>query len=222
MGGRGFYHKRWNPVSAFGRDQSPRGARENEKRPNYGVVDDVDDDDIVHNPKRVDKVVKKILGAMYFALSIKGARFAMGGNRIHHNSILANIVGDTKPGAKKREGIYHSKVKAIENGKPAWWQRYSLQELLRKIAKAGTVLAKQEFFTKRILKGKSLKTNISVLPNFRTSPKWISSSGILIRVLKTARLRILKPYRFGDRTSSNATVLKGSPDAVNWRTFSSG
>ncbi|MDN4015266.1 hypothetical protein QX233_22720, partial [Chryseobacterium gambrini] len=61
---------------AFGRDQSPRGARENEKRPNYGVVDDVDDDDIVHNPKRVDKVVKKILGAMYFALSIKGARFA--------------------------------------------------------------------------------------------------------------------------------------------------
>lgn len=91
---------------------------------------------------------------MYFALSIKGARFAMGGNRIHHNSILANIVGDTKPGAKKREGIYHSKVKAIENGKPAWWQRYSLQELLRKIMKAGPVLAKQEFFHETDIEGK--------------------------------------------------------------------
>ncbi|KFF13108.1 hypothetical protein IW15_10115 [Chryseobacterium soli] len=142
---------------AFGRDQSPRGARENEKRPNYGVVDDVDDDDIVHNPKRVDKIVKKILGAMYFALSIKGARFAMGGNRIHHNSILANIVGDTKPGAKKREGIYHSKVKAIENGRPAWWQRYSLQELLRKIQRAGPVLAKQEFFHETDIEGKIFK-----------------------------------------------------------------
>lgn len=139
---------------AFGRDQSPRGAREGEKRPNYGVVDDVDDDDIVHNPKRVDKVVKKIMGAMFFALSIKGARFAMGGNRIHHNSILANIVGDTKPGSRKREGIFHSKVKAIENGKPAWHQRYSLAELLRKIKKAGPVLAKQEFFHETEIEGK--------------------------------------------------------------------
>lgn len=142
---------------AFGRDQSPRGAREGEKRPNYGVVDDVDDDDIVHNPKRVDRVVKKILGAMYFALSIKGARFAMGGNRIHHNSILANVVGDTKPGAKKREGLYHSKIKAIENGKPAWWQRYSLQELLRKIQRAGPVMAKQEFFHETDIEGKIFK-----------------------------------------------------------------
>ncbi|WP_312399512.1 hypothetical protein [Chryseobacterium sp.] len=142
---------------AFGRDQSPRGAREGEKRPNYGVVDDVDDDDIVHNPKRVDKVVKKILGAMFFALSIKGARFAMGGNRIHFNSILANIVGDTKPGAKKRDGLYHSKVKAIENGKPAWHQRYSLTELMRKIQKAGPVMAKQEFFHETDIEGKIFK-----------------------------------------------------------------
>lgn len=142
---------------ALGRGQSPRGARKGEKRPNYGVIDDIDDDEIVHNPKRVDKIVKNILGAFYFALSIKGARFAMAGNRIHSNSILANIVGDTKPGAKKREGLYHSKVKAIENGKPAWPERYTLEELNRKIKKAGPVLAKQEFFHETEIEGKIFK-----------------------------------------------------------------
>lgn len=142
---------------AIGRNQSPRGARKNEKRPNYGVIDDIDDDEIVNNPKRVKKVVKNILGAFYFALSIKGARLAMGGNRIHHNSILANIVGDTKPGAKKREGIYHSKVKAIENGEPVWPERYSLEEINRKIKKAGAVLAKQEFFHETEIEGSIFK-----------------------------------------------------------------
>lgn len=142
---------------ALGRNQSPRGARKGEKRPNYGVIDDVDDDEIIHNPKRVEKIVKNILGAFFFALSIKGAKFAMGGNRIHHNSILANIVGDNKPGAKKRQGIYHSKVKAIENGKPAWPERYTLEELNRKIQKAGPVLAKQEFFHETEVEGKIFK-----------------------------------------------------------------
>lgn len=153
---------------ALGRNQSPRGARKNEKRPNYGVVDDVDDDEIVHNPKRVDKVVKNILGAFYFALSTKGGRFAMGGNRIHHNSILANIVGDNKPGAKKRKGLYHSKVKAlthmvknaageIVSAVVSWHQRYTLQEILRKMDKAGPVLAKQEFFHETEIEGKIFK-----------------------------------------------------------------
>ena len=142
---------------ALGRGQSPRGARKGEKRPNYGVIDDVDDDEIIHNPKRVEKVVKNILGAFYFALSTKGARFAMGGNRIHQNSILANIVGDNKQGAKKREGIYHSKVKAIEKGFPAWPERYTLEELNQKIKRAGPVLAKQEFFHETEVEGKIFK-----------------------------------------------------------------
>lgn len=155
---------------AFGRNQSPRGARKNEKRPNYGAVSDIDDDEIVNNPKRVKKIVKNILGAFYFALSIKGARFVMEGNRIHHNSILANIVGDTRPGKKKREGLFHSKVVALYNivkdtagniikGIPAWPERYTLEEIVRKIIKAGPVLAKQEFFHETEVEGTIFKND---------------------------------------------------------------
>lgn len=155
---------------AIGRDQSPRGARKGEKRPNYGVIDDVDDDEIIHNQKRVKKVVNRILGAFYFALSIKGARVVMGGNRIHPQSILAHIVGDTRPGAKKREGLFHSKVLALYNivknsvgeivsAVVAWDERYSLEEIIRKMKKAGPVLAMQEFFHQTEVEGSIFKNH---------------------------------------------------------------
>ncbi|CAG2532937.1 C-terminal domain-containing protein [Maribacter dokdonensis] len=163
---------------AVGRNQSPRGARKGEKRPNYAAIDDIDDDEIVNNLKRVKRVVKNIFGALYFALSIKGARMCVGGNRIHFNSILANIVGDVKEGMKKRKGLYHSKVYAITdkkgikpvfpndlpekfneatiNAKPAW-SRYTLAQLIRKFNAAGSVLGSQEFFHKTEVEGDIFK-----------------------------------------------------------------
>lgn len=153
--------------AAYGRNQTPRGARKNEKRPNYGAIDDIDDDEIVHNQKRVKKVVNIILGAFYFALSIKGGRVCIGGNRIHSQSILAHLVGDIKPGAKKREGIFHSKIVALYDiVKNAFgdiisarvaWERYTLEEIVRKMKKAGPVLAKQEFFHETDVEGSIFK-----------------------------------------------------------------
>ena len=135
--------------AAYGRDQSPRGARKGEKRPNYAVCDDIDDDQIVNNQKRVRDVVNRILGALFFALETKkGGTLVMAGNRIHAQSILAHIVGDTKPGAPKREGIYHSKIFAIDpkTGEPAWPERYTKGQILNKIKAAGNAIGRREFF----------------------------------------------------------------------------
>jgi hypothetical protein len=146
---------------AIGRDQSPRGFRKNEKRPDYAVVSDIDDDIIVHNTKRVEAIVDRILGALYFALSIKGARLVVEGNRIHPRGILAHIVGDTTPKTPKRKGIYHSKVFATDGGyyqgKPSWWQRYTLAQLRAKMDKAGIVRSKKEFYHDNAIEGKIFK-----------------------------------------------------------------
>lgn len=142
---------------SVGRGQSVRGARKGEKRPNYGVIDDVDDDEIVHNGKRVRQIVENIMGGFYFALSIKGARMVVAGNRIHRASILAHLVGDTKQGSPKREGIFHSLVLATTDGTftgpPSWPERYTSEELLRKIQKAGPTLARKEFFHDNRIEG---------------------------------------------------------------------
>lgn len=139
---------------AVGRGQSPRGIRNREKRPNYCVVDDIDDDEIVQNPDRVQKVVDWILGSLYGALAIKGSRFVMVGNRIHKKSILAHIVGDTDPEQPKRKGVFHSKILAIVNGVPAWKERYTLEELQRKFDRMGYYLTQREFFHNPVVKGK--------------------------------------------------------------------
>jgi len=141
---------------AIGRDQSPRGARKGEKRPNYAVVDDVDDDEIVNNQKRVKKIVERILGALFFALEMKkGGTLVIAGNRIHAQSILAHIVGDTKPNAPKREGIYHSKVFAIDpkTGLAAWHQRYTVGQIESKIKKVGNAIGRKELFHENHVEG---------------------------------------------------------------------
>lgn len=145
---------------AYGRDQSPRGARKGEKRPNYAVCDDIDDDQIVNNQKRVKQIVERIMGALFFALETqKGGTLVVAGNRIHAQSILAHIVGDTKPNAPKREGIYHSKVFAIDpqTGKPAWHQRYTYGQIMNKVKMAGNAIGRKEFFHENHVEGSIFK-----------------------------------------------------------------
>ncbi|MBS4057765.1 MAG: hypothetical protein KGZ82_10655 [Bacteroidales bacterium] len=150
---------------AFGRGQSPRGTRKADKRPNYCVVDDIDDAVIVRNKARVLEVVDWILGDLYGAMPNKASRLIIAGNRIHRHSILAHMVGDLEPGDPKREGIYHSKVFALENpntrakdmgekGAPAWKERYSRDEIIKKMTRQGSRIGLREFFHEHIVEGK--------------------------------------------------------------------
>jgi len=142
---------------AFGRGQSPRGIRKAALRPNYAVIDDIDDKVIVRNQKRVREIVTWILEDLYGALSIKGSRLVVAGNRIHKHSILAHLVGDLEHGDPKREGIVHIKVYAIEhpkthkkadahNGGVPAWKRYTIDMLTQKMKKMGYISARREYF----------------------------------------------------------------------------
>ncbi len=144
---------------AIGRDKSPRGARKGAKRPNYAVIDDIDDEEIVLNQKRVKNVIKRILGGLFFALQTKKWRMVVAGNRIHSQSILAHMVGDTKPNAPKRKNIYHSKIFAIDpkTGIPAWPERYSLKDINDKIDAAGPTIGRQELFHETHVEGEIFK-----------------------------------------------------------------
>lgn len=148
---------------AFGRGQSPRGVRKAAKRPNYAVVDDIDDKVIVRNLSRVKDAVDWVLEDLYGALSIKGGRVVVAGNRIHQQSILAHLVGDVQPEDPKRPGIIHIKVYAFEtkthrkadaqNGQPAWKERYTAEQLLAKMKVMGYRASRREYFHEHIEEG---------------------------------------------------------------------
>lgn len=148
---------------AFGRGQSPRGIRKMANRPNYAVVDDIDDKVIVRNDQRVREAVDWVMEDLYGALSINGARLVIAGNRIHQKSILAHLVGDVEPTDPKRAGITHIKVFAFEdkkhhkaspeNGTPAWKERYTAAALMEKMERMGYRSSRREFFHEHIEEG---------------------------------------------------------------------
>jgi len=145
---------------ALGRGQSPRGIRNREKRPDYCVWDDLDDDEIVKNERRVDSVVEWLLGSLLGSMDIRKSRMLGVGNRIHPKSILAHVVGDVD-GKPKRKGLHHSKVMATVDGtftgKPRWWQKFTSEQLQRRFQQMGTFMALREYFHKAAVKGKIFK-----------------------------------------------------------------
>lgn len=155
---------------AYGRGQSPRGARKAVNRPNYAVVDDIDDKVIVKNAERVKEAVNWVIEDLYGSLAMKGGRLVIAGNRINKASILANLVGDVKEGDSKRKGITHIKVFAIEHrnthtkaevtdktAQPAWKERYTMELLLDKFDKMGFRSTRREFFHEQQEEGNVFK-----------------------------------------------------------------
>lgn len=106
---------------AVGRGQSPRGLREREARPDYIVIDDLDDDELCRNEKRVHDLTDWVKEALFGALDVGRGRFLMVGNLISKTSVLANIAAT--------HGVFVSKVQAIDkNGEPVWKEKWTKED----------------------------------------------------------------------------------------------
>ena len=110
---------------ARGRGQSPRGLRYRSHRPDYIVIDDLDDDELCENPSRVQRLTDWVKEALFGALDGGRGRFIMVGNLISKNSVLQKI-SDTK-------GVRVSQVNILDaNGNVSWaakWTRAEVQAI---------------------------------------------------------------------------------------------
>lgn len=106
---------------ACGRGQSPRGLRKREARPDYIVIDDLDDDELCRNERRVRELTDWVKEALFGALDVGRGRFLMVGNLISKTSVLANICAT--------KGVYVSEIKAVDNeGNPVWKEKWTKEE----------------------------------------------------------------------------------------------
>lgn len=106
---------------AVGRGQSPRGLRDRESRPDYIVIDDLDDDELCRNEKRVHDLTDWVKEALFGALDVGRGRFIMVGNLISKNSVLANMAAS--------KGVYVSEIKAVDaEGNPVWKEKWTREE----------------------------------------------------------------------------------------------
>lgn len=107
---------------AVGRGQSPRGLRDREARPDYIVIDDLDDDELCNNEKRVRELTSWVKSALFGSLDVGRGRFIMVGNLISKNSVLYNIA--------HTKGVYLSKVCAVDaQGNPVWKEKWTREEV---------------------------------------------------------------------------------------------
>ena len=91
---------------ACGRGQSPRGLRDREARPDYIVIDDLDDDELCKNEKRVRELTSWVKSALFGSLDVGRGRFLMVRNHISKNSVLFNIA--------HTKGVFLSNVYAVD------------------------------------------------------------------------------------------------------------
>lgn len=132
--------------TALGRGQSPRGLRERENRPDYIVIDDLDDDELCENESRVRKLTDWVKEALFGCFGAAGGRFIMVGNLISKNSVLANI-----------SAIQNVKVSRVNitdrNGNPAWPELWTPERIEEKRLFQGYRSFQKEYMNNPITEG---------------------------------------------------------------------
>lgn len=141
-----FRSKKGGRFFALGRGQSPRGKRNGPQRPNYIVLDDVDDDEVCENPKQVDKAVRWVLRALIPAMGAEGGRFMMANNLIGPYTILSNL--------SENKEFETFQVNALdENGRPSW-NYYPPDFYARMMRRIGTAAFETEYMNNPQKQGK--------------------------------------------------------------------
>lgn len=131
---------------ARGRGQSPRGLRYRSHRPDYVVIDDLDDDELVESPARVSKLFDWVRSALFGTLDGGRGRFFMVGNLIAKNSVLAKWC-EIKTVHVTRVNIYD------RNGNISWRAKWTPAEVQALADVAGYRAFQKEYMNNPIIEG---------------------------------------------------------------------
>jgi predicted phage terminase large subunit-like protein len=137
---------------ARGRGQSPRGLRYRDNRPDYIVIDDLDDDELVENEARVSKMTDWVKEALFGSLDGGRGRFIMIGNLIGKNSVLARIAAT--------DGVEVSQVNIYDKqGNITWKEKWNSEEVKAMEQFMGYRSFQKEYMNNPITEGAVFKNN---------------------------------------------------------------
>lgn len=174
---------------ALGRGQSPRGLKYAGNRPDYIVVDDLDDDELVRNPARVQQVIEWLFTAVYNTMTGGRGRFIIVGNRIGKHSVIAQVA--------ENPSFYHSQINALDGqGHPSWPAHYSAEQFEHIRTTIGELAWQKEYMNNPITQG-------SIFPPLQwTKPLPLRQYTYLLAYTDPS-------FRHSDKSDYKATVLVG-------------
>lgn len=135
---------------AIGAGQSPRGTRNEAKRPDFILVDDIDTDEECRNPDRIAAKWDWIEQALIPTVSVSGdVRIVFNGNIIANDCCIS------------RAGKVADKFDIVnirdKNGRSSWPQKNSEDDIDFILSKISTKSAQQEYFNNPITQGTVFK-----------------------------------------------------------------
>jgi predicted phage terminase large subunit-like protein len=195
-----------------GRGQSPRGVKHKGLRPNYIIIDDIDDDELVRNDARVSLLTDWCNEALMGTMQIGRGRFILVGNRISNKSVLANLA--------ENKTYKHTRINILDrNGKPSWSEAQTLEEIQDLRLSQGERSFQKEYMNNPITEGAIFKADqiqyTKPLPwrQYRrlicyTDPSFKNSSNndykatILVGKTKEGYLHVLKAFASQESVST--------------------
>ena len=182
---------------ARGRGQSPRGLRYRSHRPDYVVIDDLDDDELVESPARVTKLFDWVRSALFGTLDGGRGRFIMVGNLIAKNSVLAKWC-DIKSVHVTKVNIYDSK------GGISWASKWTPQEVKDIEDVVGYRAFQKEYMNNPIIEGAIFRNEWI---RWGKRPAWSKFSEIVLYIDPSFKGSIKNDYKAAKLWGKAGTML---------------
>ena len=182
---------------ARGRGQSPRGLRYRSHRPDYVVIDDLDDDELVESPARVTKLFDWVRSALFGTLDGGRGRFIMVGNLIAKNSVLAKWC-DIKSVHVTKVNIYDSK------GNISWASKWTPQEVKDIENVVGYRAFQKEYMNNPIIEGAIFRNEWI---RWGKHPAWSKFSEIVLYIDPSFKGSIKNDYKAAKLWGKAGTTL---------------
>jgi phage terminase large subunit-like protein len=142
-----FKTKKGGLFVAKGKKSPIRGLRNGRYRPDYIVLDDVDDDEEVLNPAQVDKSFNRIIRGAKGGMDIGTARFIIVNNKIANHSILTKFSNNPK--------YYTMRVDALQpDGTCSWSEKYTPDYYNDLLEEYGSIIFNSEYMNEVNVEGK--------------------------------------------------------------------
>lgn len=111
-------------IKAIGAGMKVRGLKYQESRPTLVIIDDLENDELVENKQRRDKLERWFNGALIPSMSSNG-RVIMIGTILHYDSLLNKIL--MTEGYKEYTRLRYSAIQ--ESGEALWHEHMSIERL---------------------------------------------------------------------------------------------
>lgn len=137
-------------IRAIGMGQSPRGTRNEEKRPDWLEFDDADSDEVCRNEMRLNKAWNWIEQAAIPAMSIDHAKkILFKGNIIAKDSIIIRAL---------KKADFSQVVNILDSkGNPSWKERFTMEDINWMLSKISYASGQKEYFNNPITEGSVFK-----------------------------------------------------------------